>query len=685
MSQPDPPSSGPHRSRFSLREFLLGPPIATSQQDEARLPKLLALPIFSSDAISSVAYATQEILLALAGAGLAAAALHAAYARAAWEVAGAIVLLLAVVAASYRQTIFAYPSGGGSYIVSRENLGEMPGLVAAAALLIDYVLTVAVSIASGVQNLVSTPALHPLAHHVVLVCLGCVALLTLANLRGLKQAGALFALPTYAFIGLAYVMIGLGIAGPLLGWRLHPEAVNQTLPPAYVLHAAGTVGLVVLLRAFANGCSAMTGTEAISNGVPAFRKSESGNAATTLLWMAGILASLFVGITWLATRFHVVYWEQDGRTAPAVIDQLSSAVFGRSGGGAVLYYLMQGATAAILVLAANTSFADFPRLASILARDRFLPRQLQNRGERLVFSSGIVLLGLAAGVLLVLFRGSVDRLIPLYALGVFTAFTLSQSGMVRHWWRERGRHWQLKAAINGLGAVATGVVFTVIVVEKAPQGAWIVVVLAGVLIALFRTIHRRYGLIHATLQLHQPPVLTPPRNEVVVLVSGPHAGIVPALRYARLLSPSFRALYLEIDPERTADVRKGWQESFPGVPLCVLPSPYRSIVGPVLDYVDEIRRSGQADLVTVVLPEYFTDAWWDLLLHDAAGPRLKLALLGRDDVVLANVRFHVPETGPDPQRPSGPSNPRPGGDERGEHGPPAGRGPKEPLPPTRTW
>ncbi len=634
-----------------LHRFLLGNPIPTEEQDSTRLRKLLALPVFSSDAISSVAYATQEILLALGAAGLAVAAQHTAYTRYTWAVAGAICVLLALVAASYRQTIFAYPSGGGSYLVSKDNLGVHVGLIAAAALLIDYVLTVAVSIAAGVQNLATIPLLarFHIGKHLVSICLFFVVLLTLANLRGLKQAGALFAIPTYLFTGLAYTMILLGIFGSHLGWHLHHEAVNQALPPGYGAAAsAGAVSLFVVLRAFANGCSAMTGTEAISNGIPAFKRPESKNAATTLLWMALILGTLFLGISWLATKLQVVYWERGGQTAPAVIDQLSGAIFGRTGTWAWLYDTMQFATAGILILAANTSFADFPRLASILANDRFLPRELANRGDRLVFSGGIVLLGLFAALLLFMFRGSVDRLIPLYALGVFTAFTLSQSGMVRHWFRHQEKGWQIKACINGIGALATAVVFGIILYEKFPEGAWIVVVVAILLVLLFHGIHRQYDKIWEHLRLdtpgQPPPTLEADLHDIVlVLIASVHRGILPALRYARALSDDYRAIYVEIDPNRTQEIKEAWAKFCHDVPLEVLPSPYRSLVGPVLDYIDRAEKQ-PGDVVTIVLPESFTDHWWDFLLHNSAGALLKLQLLGRADVVLANVRYEIKDT-----------------------------------------
>ncbi len=643
------PRLAPQTPFGRLHRLLLGNPILTREENEARLPKLLALPVFSSDAISSVAYATQEILLALGVAGLAAASNHAAYTKYVWLVAGAIGVLLLLVAAAYRQTIFAYPSGVGSYLVSKDNLGVHVGLVAAAALLIDYVLTVAVSIASGVQNLATIPLLaHSVGKHTVLICVLLVVLLTLVNLRGLKQAGAFFALPTYLFMALAYTMIGLGLVGGRLGWHLHPEAAPQTLPPGYGAAAGmGGVGLFVILRAFANGCFAMTGTEAVSNGIPAFQKPESKNAATTLLWMAFILGSLFVGISWLATKFYVIYWEKAGQTSPAVIDQLSGVIFGRTGQSAWLYYTMQFAPAGILILAVNTSFADFPRLASILANDRFLPRQLANRGYRLVFSGGIVLLGAFAALLLFVFKGSVDRLIPLYALGVFTAFTLSQTGMVRHWLKHREEGWHIKAAINGVGAVATALVFSVILYEKFPEGAWTVVVVAVMLVFVFHAIHNKYEAVWEQIRLDRldesPPSLEAvAKNVVLVLIANAHRGIIPALRYGHLISRKFKALYVEVDPERTQGLKDEWQKMCSSVELVVLPSPYRSLVGPALDCIDAIEK-GKEDVVTVILPETFTDAWWDVLLHSNAGPTLKLQLLGRTEVVVTNVRYHIEE------------------------------------------
>ena len=497
-----------------MRRLFLGSPISTEHAEHTLLPKFLALPVFASDAISSVAYATQQIILALGAAGLYAASQRDQYTHYTMLVTGLIVTLLVIVVVSYWQTVFGYPGGGGSYIVSKDNLttrrfGALPALIAAAALLIDYVLTVSVSIASGVQNLGSLPDSFKWLHfdHLVEWCLVFIALLTIANLRGLKESGALFAIFTYGFVVMCYVMIAVGILGPMFGWQPHDQWVNHNWGPE---KAAETFGLVVLMRAFAQGCSAMTGTEAVSNGIPAFKEPKSKNAAVTLVTMGIILGTVFLGISWLAMRLHVVYWESNGQTANAVIDQISGAVFGKTGKFALGYYVTQFFTAAILVLAANTSFADFPRLASILGHDRFLPKQFSNLGDKLVFSNGILILGFLAAGLIILKKGSVDALIPLYAIGVFTAFTLSQSGMVVHWYRlkEDTKGWAVKATINGIGAVATFLVLIDIAIEKFKEGAWYVMVLVTISVWLFKKVHRHYLEVSEQLGMKdfQPPI-----------------------------------------------------------------------------------------------------------------------------------------------------------------------------------
>ena len=623
-----------------LRRLIFGAPLSSERMEHTLLRKIVALPVFASDAISSVAYATQQIILALGAAGLWVASQKSAYTQYTLMITGLIVLLLCVIVVSYWQTIFGYPSGGGSYIVSKDNLGTLPGLVAAAALLIDYVLTVSVSIAGGIQNLKSVPlfASWHVEKHLILYCCLAILLLTLASLRGLKESGTLFALPTYLFVFMCYAMIAIGLLGPLVGWRFHPEYVNQSWGPT---QAVETFGIVVLLRAFANGCSAMTGTEAVSNGIPAFRAPKSRNAALTLVAMGFLLGTIFLGISFLAMKFHVVYWEANGKTANAVIDQLSGNIFGKTGPWSFAYVITQISTALILVLAANTSFADFPRLASILARDGFLPKQLSNLGDKLVFNNGILLLGVFAALLIVLKKGSVDALIPLYAIGVFLAFTLSQTGMVVHWKKEAGRGWQRKALINGIGAVATFAVLLDIAFEKFADGAWAIMVLLVFLVMAFRLTKRHYTDAAAQLLLPDAPASRPKEiiNTVVVLVPSLHRGVLPALEYGRLLSPSCRAVHIEVDPEHTPNLRKQWETWGKGIPLTILPSPYRSLTEPLLRYLQQVQDERTDDVVTVVIPEAVPTTWWHHLLHGQSGFRLKLALLARPDLIVANIRY----------------------------------------------
>lgn len=642
-----------------LRVLLFGRPIPTERQEHARLRKLLALPVFSSDAISSVAYATQEILYVLGAAGLWHLAHAADYRRYTLGITAAIITLLAVVVTSYRQTIFAYPSGGGSYIVSRDNLGRAAGLVAAAALLIDYVLTVAVSIASGVQNIVTTPfaAGLGLSSHSVSLCVLLIALIAYANLRGLRESGTIFAIPTYLFVATTMLLIGLGLLGPALGWTLDMGGLNAEYERALASGpdagpTAGLAGLALLgllLHAFANGCTAMTGTEAVSNGIPAFRRPESRNAAMTLVAMAVILAVLFIGIALLATRLHVVYLHYGHHTSPAVIEQISGAVFGRSGATwrVALYYTMQISTMLVLVVAANTAFADFPRLAAILSRDRFLPRQLGNVGDKFVFSNGIVLLGLCAIALVIAMRASVEHLIPLYAVGVFTAFTLSQSGMVRHWCRVRGPGWHGKAGLNGFGAACTAIVLSIIAWVKFAEGAWVVVVVAAVVVALFTAISRHYERLRRSLSIAgYAPDSTPFSNTVLLLVPTLHRGVFPALNYARSLSPDCRAIHVETDPEGTPRLRREW-EQYVGEepPLVILPSPYRSLIGPLVSYLREVQAERANHTVTVVVPEFAPGRWWHAFLHNANGLLVKYYVGGMPGVVVSNVRYFLMDAG----------------------------------------
>jgi len=645
-SSPFAPDSQPSKTvAKAARRLIFGHPISSHHSEHTLLSKALALPVFASDAISSVAYATQQIILALGAAGLYAASHHEEYMRYTLGITGLIVALLVIVVLSYWQTIFGYPGGGGSYIVSKDNLGVIPGLVAAAALLIDYVLTVSVSIASGVQNLGGIPlpkGLHWLHFdHLVTWCLLFIALLTFANLRGLKESGSLFAIFTYGFVAMCYVMIAVGLFGPLFGWRPHTEYINQTWGAT---QAGETLGLAVLLRAFANGCSAMTGTEAVSNGIPAFQKPKSRNAALTLIAMGVILGTIFLGVSWLAMNLHVVYWEANGKTANAVIDQISGAIFGKSGTWALGYYLTQFFTAAILVLAANTSYADFPRLSSILARDRFLPKQFANLGDKLVFNNGILVLGILAAALIWAKNGSVDALIPLYAIGVFLAFTLSQSGMVRHWFklRETEKGWQIKALINGVGALATFAVLLDIAYEKFKEGAWVVMVLIVVLVLVFRKIYYHYAEVAEELKMaHYTEPEDDFGNTVLVLVPSLHRGIMPALEYARSLSPDCRAVHISTDHEKIGALKERWERWGRDVPLVILDSPFREFITPIMRYLDAVQKERTNHIVTVVVPEYVPTKWWHSILHGQSGLRLKFALLDRKDVVVANVRYYL--------------------------------------------
>jgi amino acid transporter len=661
-----------------LRTLLFGHPMETEHQEHARLPKFLALAIFSSDAISSVAYATQQILLAFGAAGLAAVSLsgepNPLYSRLTLGVSAAIIFLLVVVVTSYWQTIFGYPKGGGSYIVSKSNLGATAGLIAGAAMLIDYVLTVAVSIASGVQNMLATPALQhwlhldPQApdyasrypHYLVAFCVFFIVMLTLASLRGLKESGMIFAFPTYFFIAMASLMIVLGAIGPYLGWHIYREAVNQTIPPEAMnaIPATARVAMIFLvLKAFANGCSAMTGIEAVSDGIPAFRAPQSRNAAYTLLMLAGILAFLFCGISWIATQLHVVYWEHGNTAAPPVIDQLSAAIFGKDAGPlrSGLYYCMQFSTTAILILAANTSYADFPRLSSIIANDRYMPKPLANLGDKLVFSNGIILLGTFSCVLIVLFHGSVDQLIPLYAVGVFTAFTLSQSGMVMRWLRGDNPTRHIRACVNGTGAFFTFIVLLNILWEKRPEewtvtgfplafahSSWIVVLIGALLFSMFKAIHHHYEQLDKQLSL-ESVTEAPPRisNTVLVLVPSMHKGLLNALAYARSVSSDCRGIHIGIEPDKSTKLQEDW-ERFVGdeVPLVILESPYRSLTGPLVAYIDEVCRE-RHHMVTVILPEFVSDRWWHSLLHNNSALMIKLALLNRPGVVVSNVRYFL--------------------------------------------
>jgi amino acid transporter len=651
---PLPPGIGENREPKTffdvLRWLIFGAPLASRQSERTLLPKIIALPTLCSDAISSVAYGGQQILLVLCAAGLWLPQYQATYTNYTMQISWAIAILLIIVAASYRQTIFAYPGGGGSYTVSKDNLGTIAGLIAAGALLIDYVLTVSVSVASGMQNLKDVPlfaGLH-IGNHLVPYCIGAIVVIVFANLRGLRESGTLFAIPTYVFIVMCYLMIVCGLVGPFIGWHFHPEFVNQIVPK----EAGGTIqlfhaaGLAVLLRAFANGCSAMTGVEAVANGIPAFKEPKSQNAAVTLTWMAVILGTIFMGVSLLSAKFHVVYWEHLGLTAPAVIDQLSGMVFGKEGPWSWAYVITQLFTALVLIVAAQTSFADFPRLASILARDRFLPRQLANVGDKLAFNNGIILLGIFSSLFIVLERGSVDLLIPFFAIGVFLAFTMSQAGMVRHWFKTKGPGWKYKAVANGMGSLATGLVVVDIAFEKFLDGAWAVFVVVAILLALFLKIHSHYAYVKQQLN---PAKYThtshPIENIVLVLVEHLHAGTLNALDYAKSISPDCMAIHVETDPTKTLELKCLWEKYVPDMTLINLESPYRSLLLPIMRYLDTVHEESPYKRITVVVSEFVPTEWWAGLLHGNTGLLLKLVLLRRKDVVVANVRYWLDDQG----------------------------------------
>ncbi len=644
----------------SLKRYLVGNPISTEQAQHERINNKTALAVFSSDPLSSVAYSTEAILLVMLAAGTIATGYLV-------PIVIGITVLLGILVLSYRQTIHAYPSGGGAYIVAKDNLGTQPGLVAGASLLIDYILTVAVSISAGVAAL--TSAAHGtrfefLEEHRVGICIFLVVFIALVNLRGVRESGAIFAGPTYLFI---FAMLALVIVG-----FFHYFTTGEVMatPSAENLHFDNSVGGItasnltgfaliwLLMRAFAAGCTALTGVEAISNGIPAFKQPESKNAAKTLSWMAAIMVVLVLGTGFLAYKINA---------HPSPDETLVSLMTRHTFGTGVFYYFVQAATAAILVLAANTSFADFPRLASLLAADRFLPRQFANRGDRLVFSNGVIILAILSIILIIIFGGSEQAMLPLYALGVFLSFTLSQSGMVVHWLRLRkseeakesireqdeaermhrtedpnaaalhtqerlkaieqdeGGNWLLSIIVNGAGAIITFVVLVVITVTKFTHGAWAVVVLIPLIVLMLRAINKHYRLVAAQLSLSDKAIpahpKTPLENRIIVPVSGIHRGMLPALKYAKGLlngnaNTNVTAVYVEVNPQNTEEIKKEWQIWGEGIPLKIIESPFRSVTTPLLKFIHEEAETHKNSITTVVLPEFVPRVWWQHLLHN---------------------------------------------------------------------
>jgi amino acid transporter len=611
-----------------VKHFFLGRPLASDEEIGERLSKRKALAIFSSDAISSSAYATEEIVRVLVLGGVAALALSI-------HVSLMIAVLLAVVAFSYRQVCIAYPTGGGSYSVSKRNFGRIMSLIAAAALLIDYTLTVAVSTSSAVEQIAS--ALPWLFDWRVLMGLVAIGLITLGNLRGLREAGNVFAVPTYLFLFTALLMIVLGAYRIIVLGERHP--VTQAEIEAHA-HTTQSLGILLLLRAFASGAVALTGTEAIATGVPAFKPPEARNAATTLMVMAVLLATLFVGITFLATNFGALA-PREGSSDPSVIAQVSSAVFGA---GSLGFFAFQGFTALLLFLAANTSFAAFPRLGAVLALDGFFPRQFSFRGDRLAYSAGIIVLATFAALLVVAFGAHTAALIPLYAVGVFIDFTISQAGMVRHWLREQPRGWQYRLAINAIGCALTAVVAVVVTTVKAPTSL-LVIALIPVLVGMMLFVRRQYDRQEHELRLRPDQVIGPPRRRerVLVPVNGLNRAVVQAVNFARSVADDsqddIRAVHITEDLEAAERLRADWERQIPGVPLIVVETPYRALVTPFVYYLDVISPAQPDTITIVVLPEYVPRHWWERLLYNQSANRLRRALIGRPDTVVSTVPY----------------------------------------------
>jgi amino acid transporter len=630
----------------TLRSWFIGRPLSTADAPHQTIGKAIGLAVFASDALSSTAYASQEILAILIAAGTGFALQNV------FPISIAIVILLAIVAISYEQTIHAYPDGGGAYIVARDNLGELPAQTAGAALLTDYILTVAVSIAAGVAQIVSAyPSLFP---YRVLISVIAIMFITLINLRGVKESGTAFAIPTYFFILMMFITIGIGMVRQLSG------GLGMVLDPPH-LELAGPLAVItpfLFLHAFSSGTAALTGIEAISNGITAFKEPRSKNAGVTLIWMAVILSTFFLGISYLAGHIGAIPSEEE-----TVISQLARTVFDGRG---LLYLMAIGATTIILIMAANTAFADFPRLGALVATDGFLPRQLAYRGSRLVYSRGIIALAVIASIILIIFNASVTRLIPLYAIGVFLSFTLSQGGMAFRWYKigklkpgeekiERGstlhfvRDWPVKMVVNGFGAICTAIVMIVFAATKFHDGAWVVLILIPALIAGFLLIHRHYRNLARKLSLDNFGIVPPHaiRHRVIMPVSGVHQGTLAALRYARMLSDDVTAVHVAIEPADAAKVRQKWETWGEGVRMVMLESPYRLFLEPLLGYITDISQKRQpGETLTIVVPEFVSESRVTAALHMNTADLLRSQLKRQHGIVIINVPYHVHENGP---------------------------------------
>lgn len=610
-----------------MRRVFLGKPIPTSREHHERLSLFLGLPIFASDALSSAAYATEAIVGVLILLSTAALSFQA-------PITLAICVLYVVVVLSYQQTVRAYPSGGGSYIVASDNLGTKPAVIAASALLIDYVLTVAVSIAAGVAAIVSAfPVMHP---YLVPLCVGFIFVIAWANLRGVRESGMMFAFPTYGFVLGMIIMIVVGLV----------KTWGAPLPTQQIVADTGVVGseaniplLFILLRSFAAGCVALSGVEAISNGVPAFKAPESTNAVRSLTLLAIMMITMFLGMGYLIQHLPVISLHATANPEyRTVVSQIASKIFGAGSFG---FFYIQIATATILILAGNTAFADFPRLASILARDSFLPRPLARLGDRLVFQNGIIVLAVLSIALCVYFRGELDLLLPLYAVGVFTAFTASQSGMVMHWFKCREKGWKAKLLINGIGGITTGVVAVVILVTKFTEGAWIVLVLMSVLAIALLAINRRYSQVSKQLSLDGPRQVHKVDQTAILLVPRVHRGLAQALDYAKSLHADVRGLHVTLNKAQVPQLKKDWESLTHEVPLVVIESPYRSLIEPTLDYIDQMCEEFPDRMITVVVAEAVATKWHHRLLQENVANQLKRALGKRRNIVVSNVRYFL--------------------------------------------
>ena len=611
-----------------IKKFLIGNPISSAEEQHQRLRKAIALPVFASDAISSTAYATDEILVVLLiGAGIGRAAFGPLI-----PIAIVVCVLLVIVVLSYSQTIHAYPTGGGAYIVSRENLGKTPALVAGSSLLVDYILTVAVSVAGGV--LAMRTAFDFSHSWTVPLCLACVFIMTVMNLRGVKESGAAFAGPTYFYIIMLVILIVTGLyrifvqhIGPIPESMLSREAVE-------ISKGTASLSLFMLLRAFSSGAVALSGVEAVSNGVPAFEKPEAKNASTTLLWMGGILGSCFLGVSVLAAHLKPFRGEHDGNGLGLMAEYLYN-------GKGVMFWMTMIGTFLILILAANTAYADFPRLASIIAKDGFLPRQFFNRGSRLVFSNGVLFLAAVASVLIVAFNGDISKLIPLYAFGVFTGFTLSQSGMVRHHLKHKEKNWKFGITINAIGAVTTGLIAVIVVVSKFTEGAWIPALLIPIMVTSFRAVGRHYDRGHAAV--HVEPGYWPRRetHTMVVLVGSINKGVLHGLQYAKSLNPDrLVAVTVATDDDDRQRIEAQWAAFAVPIDLNILYSPYRELTRPVSEFLDELDARYKDDIVTVVIPEFVT-SWRTQWLHNGSAFALKAKLLQRPHTAVVSVPIHM--------------------------------------------